>query len=380
MFKHFLNEDQLMLLESVKKFALKEVVPQAAEADAKAEFNRPLYKKIAELGLMGIAFSPEYDGAGQGYITTALVIAELAKACGATGMTVAAHYLGAHTLEDFGSPEQKAKYLPAIARGEMLAAFALTEPGAGSDVAAIRTSAKKQGNNYVLNGNKIFITNGGEAEFYAVFAKTDPEKGVKGISAFIVEKGTPGFSFGKKEDKMGMRGSVNREVIFENCVIPEENRIGKEGEGFKIAMKALDAGRIVTAAYALGVAEAALAASVDYSKGRVQFKQPICEFQAVQFMLADMKVGIDSARLLIYNAAFKADQGIPYGLEASQAKLVASDVAMSVTTDAVQILGGYGYMQEYPVERFMRDAKLTQILEGTNQIQRVIISKQILRD
>jgi alkylation response protein AidB-like acyl-CoA dehydrogenase len=295
-------------------------------------------------------------------------------------MTVAAHYLGAHTLEDFGSPEQKAKYLPAIARGEMLAAFALTEPGAGSDVAAIRTSAKKQGNNYVLNGNKIFITNGGEAEFYAVFAKTDPEKGVKGISAFIVEKGTPGFSFGKKEDKMGMRGSVNREVIFENCVIPEENRIGKEGEGFKIAMKALDAGRIVTAAYALGVAEAALAASVDYSKGRVQFKQPICEFQAVQFMLADMKVGIDSARLLIYNAAFKADQGIPYGLEASQAKLVASDVAMSVTTDAVQILGGYGYMQEYPVERFMRDAKLTQILEGTNQIQRVIISKQILRD
>ncbi len=378
MFTYFLTEEQIMLSETVKKFASREVFPQAAEADVKAEFNRSLYTKISNMGFMGLVFPIEYDGTDLGWLSAALVILELAKACGSTGTTIAAHYLGTDPIFSFGSNEQKKEFLPALARGEKLAAFALTEPGAGSDVLAIRSNARKEGDHYVLNGNKIFITNAGEADVYTVFVKTQSGHSAKGVSAFIVDKDTPGFKFGKKEDKMGMRGSVNREVIMEDCIVPADNLLGQEGDGFKIAMAALDTGRIVTASYALGVAKAALDASLDYAKTRSQFGHPIVEFQAVQFMLADMKVGIDNALLGIYRAAYKADKGLPFRIEAAHAKLVASDVAMKVTTDAVQIFGGYGYMKEYPVERFMRDAKITQILEGTNQIQRLIISRDLL--
>lgn len=378
MFTYFLTDDQKMMWETAKKFSEREVLPQAADADKKAEFNKPLYSKIADMGYFGIVFPSEYDGADEGWLSAAIVIFELAKACGSTGMTVAAHYLGADPIFLFGSSEQKERYLPALASGEKLAAFALTEPGAGSDAASIRTTARKDGNKYVLNGSKIFITNAGEADVYTVFAKTDAKNGAKGMSAFIVEKGTPGFTYGKKEDKMGMRGSVNRGLTMEDCVVPAENLLGNEGEGYKIAMAAIDAGRIVTASYGLGVAQAAFEASLDYAKTRVQFGREIGKFQAIQFMLADMKVGIDNALLSIYRAAYKADHGLAFGIDAAHAKLVASDVAMQVTTDAVQIFGGYGYMKEFPVERYMRDAKITQILEGSNQIQRIIIAKDCL--
>lgn len=379
MFDHLLTEEQRALKKTVRKFAEKEVAPQAAEADEKAEFNRPLFDKIKELGLFGICYPEEYDGVGEGLLSTALVIFELAKACGATGMGIAAHYLGTDAISHFGTDEQKRRYLSPLALGDKLAAFALTEPGAGSDVSGVKTSAKLMGDEYVINGNKIFITNGGEADIYVVFARTGGA-GSKGLSAIVVEKGTPGFNFGKKEDKMGMRGSVNRELIFDDCHVPVSNRLGKEGQGFEIAMKAIDAGRIVTAAYALGVAQSAMEDALKYSRERVQFGKPICEFQGMQFMLADMRTGIDAAKLLIYNAAAKADQGLPFSVEASVAKLVSSDVAMKVSVDAVQVYGGYGYMKEYPVERHLRDAKLTQILEGTNQIMRVVIARDMIKN
>lgn len=379
MYDYFLTEEQRLLQQTARRFAENEVAPQAEESDRKAEFNRGLFDQIAATGFMGINIPEEYDGGGEGILSTAVVIFELAKACGSTGMGVAAHYLGLDAILHYGNEAQKSGYLPPLARGDMLGAFALTEPAAGTDAGAVQTTARRAGDKYVVNGNKIFITNGGEADVYVVFVKTDPSQGSRGMSALIIEKNTPGFTFGKKEDKMGMRGSVNRELIFEDCQVPAENLLGGEGQGFKIAMDAINTGRIVTAAYTLGVAEAALEAAAKYARERVQFGQPIGEFQGIQFMLADMKVGVEAAKLLIYQAAYKADRDMPFATEASMAKLVSSDVAMKVTTDAVQIHGGYGYMKEYPVERYMRDAKITQILEGTNQIQRVIIARSLLR-
>ncbi|TDA68265.1 MAG: acyl-CoA dehydrogenase [Clostridia bacterium] len=379
MFDYFLTEEQRLLQQTARRFAENEVAPQAEEADEKAEFNRELFRKIAEMGFMGINIPEEYDGGGQGSLSTALVIMELAKACGSTGMGVAAHFLGLDAILHYGTSEQKTHYLPPLARGEWLCAFALTEPAAGTDAAAVQTTAQKRGDKYIINGNKIFISNGGEAEVNVVFVKTDPSKGSRGMSALIVEKGTPGFTFGKKEDKMGMRGSVNRELIFEDCEVPIAHLIGEEGQGFKIAMDAINTGRIVTAAYTIGVGEAALEAATKYAKERIQFGKPIGEFQGIQFMLADMKVAVEAAKLFIYQAAYKADNGLPFATEASMAKLVSSDAAMKVTIDAVQIHGGYGYMKDYPVERYMRDAKITQILEGTNQIQRVIIARSLLK-
>lgn len=380
MYELFLSEDEMMFLETVRRFAKNEVKPIAAQLDETDQFNWDIFRKMASLGLMGISFPEEYDGGGLSLLCTTVAVEIIATASGSVGQGLAAHYLGADPLLHFGNEEQKKKYLPALARGEKLAAFAITEPGAGSDVASIQTRARREGDRYILNGTKIFITNGGEADFYTVFAKTDPEKGARGISAFIVEKGMPGFSFGKKENKMGFRGSSTRELIFENVEIPVENLLGEEGQGFKVAMRAIETGRIVTAAYALGPAVAALEESVAYAKQRVQFGQPIAQFQGVQFMLAEMKAWLEAGRLFTYYAAALADRKRPFSVEAALAKWIASDAAMRVTTDAVQVHGGYGYMKEYAVERYMRDAKITQILEGTNQIQRIIVARSLLRD
>lgn len=379
MYEFFLTEDEQTFLETVRRFAKNEVKPLAAELDATDQFNREIFDKMASLGLLGISLPPEYDGGGLSLLCTTLAVEIIATASGSVGQGLAAHYLGVDPLLHAGNAEQKERYLPALARGEKLAAFAITEPGAGSDVASIQTRARREGDRYILNGNKIFITNGGEAEFYTVFAKTDPDKGGKGISAFIVEKGTPGFSFGKKENKMGFRGSSTRELLFEEAAVPAENLLGSEGEGFAIAMRAIETGRIVTAAYALGPAVAALEESVAYAKQRVQFGQPIAQFQGVQFMLAEMRAWLEAGRLFTYYAAVCAERKASFSVEAALAKWVASDAAMHVTTDAVQVHGGYGYMREYPLERYMRDAKLTQILEGTNQIQRLIVARALLR-
>lgn len=380
MYELHLSKEELMLLDTVRRFANDKVKPIAAAVDATDEFNRDVFREMASLGLMGISLPERYDGGGLSLLCTTVVVEIIATASGSVAQGLAAHYLGADPLLHFGSEEQKRKYLPALARGEKLAAFAITEPGAGSDIASIRTRARREGDRYILNGRKIFITNGGEAECYTVFAKTDPEKGAHGISAFIVEKGTLGFSFGKKENKMGFRGSSTRELIFEDAEIPAENRLGDEGRGFGVAMQAIGTGKVVTAAYALGLAAAALEDSVAYAKQRVQFGQPIAQFQGVQFMLADMKLWLEASRLLTYYAAILADRKRPFSIEAALAKWMASDTAMRVTTDAVQVHGGYGYMKEFAVERYMRDAKITQILEGTNQIQRIIVARSLLRD
>jgi alkylation response protein AidB-like acyl-CoA dehydrogenase len=375
-----LRDEELMVLDMVRRFAEEKVKPIAAKIDATDEFNRDLFREMAALGLMGISLPERYGGSGLSLLCTTVVIETIAAASGSVAQGLAAHYLGTDPLLHFGTEAQKRKYLPALASGEMLAAFAITEPNAGSDIASIQTTARWEGDVYVLNGRKVFTTNGGEAEFYSVFAKTDPEKGRHGISAFIVEKGMPGFSFGKKEDKMGFRGSSTRELIFENVELPVENRLGEEGQGFYIALQAIDTGKIVTAAYALGLAVAALGDAVEYAKQRVQFGRPIAQFQGVQFMLAEMKLQVEAARLLTYYAAVLADQGRPFSTEAALAKWMASDAAMQVTCDAVQIHGGYGYMKEFAVERYMRDAKVTQILEGTNQIQRIVVARALLQE
>jgi len=374
------NEEQLMMQKMVREFAEKEIAPGVAERDEKEEFSRELLDKAGELGLTGICFPEEYGGAGGDYISYIIANEEIARVddCVQTGFAASVS-LCAMPIFNYGTEEQKQKYVVPLAEGTKLGAFGLTEPNAGTDASAQQTVAVLNGDHYVLNGSKIFITNGGSAEIYVVFAMTDKSKGVKGITAFILEKGMPGFTFGKKEHKMGIRSSQTMELVFQDVKVPLENRLGKEGEGFKIAMNTLDGGRIGVAAQALGIAQCALEHAIKYSKERVQFGKPISSNQAIAFMLADMATEIDAARLLIYRAAWLKQNGKPHSKEAAMAKMYASDIAMKVATDAVQIFGGYGYTREYPVERLMRNAKITQIYEGTNQVQRMVISGAILR-
>ncbi len=376
-----LSEEHEMMRKMVRDFALKEVAPSAAERDEQERFDRTIFEKMATLGLTGIPFPEEYGGGGADFLSYVIAVEELSRVCASTGVTLSAHIsLASWPIFKFGTPEQKERFLRPLAEGKKLGAFGLTEPGSGSDAAAMKTTAVRDGDDYVLNGSKIFITNGGEAEIYVVFALTDPSLKHKGTTAFIVEKGTPGFSIGKKEKKLGIRSSPTTEILFEDCRIPASQRLGEEGEGFKIAMMTLDGGRNGIAAQAVGIAQGALDEALSYAKERHQFGKPIAKKQAIQFKLADMATQIEAARLLTYQAAWRASEGIPYGKASAMAKLFAGDVAMQVTTEAVQIFGGYGYTREYPVERMMRDAKITQIYEGTNEIQRVVIANHLLKE
>lgn len=375
-----LSKEHEMARELFRSFAVNEVEPLAQEIDEEERFPIETVEKMKKYGFMGIPFPKEYGGQGCDYLTYAMAVEELSKVCATTGVIVSAHTsLCGGPLLQFGTEEQKKKYLTKVASGEWIGAFGLTEPGAGTDAAGQQTKAVLDGDNYILNGTKIFITNGGYADCYIVMAMTDKSKGTKGISAFIVEKDFPGFSIGKIEAKMGIRGSSTAELVFEDCVVPKENLLGKEGQGFKIAMQTLDAGRIGIAAQALGIAQGAIDETVKYVKERKQFGRAIAKFQNTQFQLADMQAKVDAARLLVYRAACNKDAGKPFGVDAAMAKLFAAETAMEVTTKAVQLHGGYGYTRDYPVERMMRDAKITEIYEGTSQVQKMVISANLLK-
>ena len=374
-----LSKEHEMARTLFRDFAQKEVKPLAQEVDETEEFPRETVAKMQKLGFMGIPMPKEYGGQGCDTLTYVMCVEELAKVCGTTSVIVSAHTsLGSDPIKKFGTPEQKEKFLKPLASGEKLGAFALTEPNAGTDASGQQTKAVLDGDEYVLNGSKIFITNGKEADIYIVFAMTDKSKGNKGISAFIVEKGTPGFSFGTKEKKMGIRGSSTYELIFTDCRIPKENLLGQEGKGFSYAMQTLDGGRIGIAAQALGLAEGALESTIAYVKERKQFGRPISKFQNTQFQIADMAVKVEAAKQLVYKAAIAKDTQKRYTVEAAMAKLYAAEVAMEVTTKCVQLHGGYGYTREYDVERMMRDAKITEIYEGTSEVQRMVISGSLL--
>jgi alkylation response protein AidB-like acyl-CoA dehydrogenase len=378
---YFLTEEQQMIKELAAKIADEKIAPVALKYDEEGIFPHDIVKILADSDLCGVYIPEEYDGLGGGVFEMSLVVEELSRACGGIALSFAGTGLGIFPIILFGSEEQKSKYLPDIAAGKKLAAFGLTEADAGSDAAGIQTTAVLDGNEYVLNGTKQWITNGGEADIYTVIACTNRSRGARGFSAFIVEKGTPGFSFGKKENKMGIRASCTSELVFEDCRIPKENLISREGMGFLIAMKTLDRTRPGVAAQALGIAQGAFDEALKYSRERVQFGQAISSFQAIQHMLADMAIQIEAARCLVYQTCRHIDSGEKsISKESAMAKVMASDVAMKVTTDAVQILGGYGYMKEYPVEKRMRDAKITQIYEGTNQIQRNVIALELIKD
>ena len=377
-----LTEEQNLIRDMVRSFAETEIAPSARARDEEERFDRALmFDRLAELGLTGIVFPEEYGGAGADYISYAIAVEELSRVCASTGVTLSAHLsLGANPIYLFGSEEQKQQFLAPMARGEKMGALGLTEPSAGSDAGGTKTTARREGDSWILNGTKIFITNAGEADTYIVLARTDKEaEKHHGMSAFIVEKGTPGFTFGKKEEKMGIRSSPTMELVFTDCRIPLANLLGPEGSGFKVAMKTLDGGRIGIASQALGIAQGALEAAVNYAKERKQFDSPIARFQGVQFQLADMATGVEAARMLVYRAAYRASAGLPYSPDAAMAKLFASETAMRVTTQAVQILGGYGYTRDFPVERMMRDAKITEIYEGTSEIQRLVIGSALTR-
>ncbi|MBN9655233.1 acyl-CoA dehydrogenase [Halobacillus litoralis] len=373
-----LTEEQEMLRKMVRDFAKNEVEPTAAERDEEERFDREIFDKMAELGLTGIPWPEEYGGIGSDFVSYVIAVEELSRVCASTGVTLSAHIsLASWPIYKFGTEEQKQKYLTQLASGEALGAYALSEPGAGSDVSSMRTQAKLDGDHYVLNGSKVWITNGGVADIYVVFAKTDPNEGNRGISAFIVEKDTPGFTTGKKEKKLGIRSSPTTELIFEDCKIPKENLLGEEGKGFKVAMMTLDGGRNGIAAQAVGIAQGALDESVNYAKEREQFGKPIAHLQGISFKLADMATEIEASRLLTYQAAYLESEGLPYSKASAMAKLFAGDTAMKVTTEAVQVHGGYGYTKDYPVERYMRDAKITQIYEGTQEIQRLVVGRMV---
>ncbi len=375
-----LTEEQKMLKDLARKIAEEKIKPIRAKLDETEEFPHEIMKAIADADLSGLYIGEAYGGAGMGTFEMSLVMEELSRVCAGISISYGANGLGTYPLILFGSEEQKKKYLPRVASGECLAAFALTEAEAGSDAGNVRTRAVKKGDKYVLNGTKQWITNGGEAEIYTIIASTNKGKGARGLSAFVLEKGNPGFSFGKKAEKMGIRASSTAELIFEDCEIPAENLISKEGAGFLITMKTLDRARPGVAAQALGIAQGAFEEALEYSKVREQFGKSISANQTIQIMLADMATQIEAARSLLYNVAKYVDSGAKdIGKEAAMCKLLASDVAMKVTVDAVQILGGYGYMRDYPVEKMMRDAKITQIYEGTNQIQRLVIANKLLR-
>lgn len=378
---YFLNEDQMMIKELARQIAVDKVVPVREELDEKEEFPWGIMEVLAQSDLFGLFIPEEYGGLGKGGFELCLAVEELSRACLGVATTYAANALGTYPMLFFSSDDQKKKYLPDIASGKRLVAFGLTEANAGSDAAGIQTTARLEGNEYVLNGTKQWITNGGEADIYTIIAITDRSKGPRGASAFIVEKGLPGFSFGKKEKKMGIRASSTRELIFENCRIPTENLIGKEGFGFIITMKTLDNARAGVGAQGVGVAQGAFDEAVKFARQRVQFGHPIISFQAVQHMLADMATEIEAARALVYAAARFMDSGArDVSKESAMAKVFATDMAMRVTTNAVQVMGGSGYMREYPVEKMMRDAKILQIYEGTNQIQRNVIGQALIKE
>jgi len=378
---YFFNEQQIMIRDLCRQIAVEKIVPVAEEYDTSDEFPWPIVNILAQSDIFGISIPEEYGGLGGGVLETCIATEELSKACGGITLCFAASYLGLDPILLYANDEQKKKYLPDLAAGKKLAAFAVTEPAAGSDASAIQTTAKKKGDHYVLNGTKHFITNGGDAEVYVVIAMTDKSKGARGATAFILEKGMDGFTFGKKEDKLGIRASSTRELIFTDCVVPKENVLAKEGMGFIITMKTFDVSRPGVASQALGIAAGALESAVKYARERVQFGKPISSFQGIQWMLADMATQVEAARGLVYSAARQIDAGVKNVSKISaMSKLFASDVAMKVTTDAVQIFGGYGYIKEYPAEKRMRDAKITQIYEGTNQIQRNIIALQLIKE
>ena len=372
------NDEQQLMQTMFREFVDKELRPIAAELDEQERFPSELIPKMGEIGLLGIPIAEEFGGVGMGNLEYVMAVEEISKACASTGVTISAHTsLCCWPIEHFGTQEQKEKYLPDLATGDKLGAFGLTEPNAGTDAAMQRTTAEDKGDHWLLNGSKIFITNGEVADTYVVFAMTDKAAGNKGISAFIIEKGWEGFSFGSHEKKMGIRGSSTCELVFENVKVPKENLLGELNKGFKIAMMTLDGGRIGIAAQALGIAQGAIDETVKYVKDRVQFGKSISKFQNTQFMLAEMQTRVDAARLLVYRAAAAKDAGDPYSSDAAMAKLFASETAREVTWRAVQLFGGYGYTREYPVERMMRDAKITEIYEGTSEVQRMVISSHL---
>ncbi len=376
-----LTEDQKMLRTMVQDFATKELEPIAAEIDEEARFPAEVVKKMAELGLMGIPFPEEYGGSGGGTLGLCIAMEGIAYGCAATSVILGSSSgLAGQPLYQFSNEEQRQRFVVPVAKGEKLACFALTESGAGSDVASLETTATRQNNGYALNGTKVFITNGGEAEIALVFATIDKSLRHRGITAFIVEKDTPGFSVGKLEHKLGIRASSTAELVFENCFVPEENRLGEEGQGFRIALEAIDSSRTTIGAQAVGIAQAAFDKALSYAKERQQFGQPIANFQAIQWMLADMATQIDAARLLVYRGAWLEDHDQPFIKQAAMAKLYASEVSNFVTNKAVQIYGGYGYVKEYPVERHLRDARITEIYEGTSEMQRMTIARHLIRE
>ena len=374
-----LSEDQQMLKAMVRDFATKEVEPIAAEIDEAARYPAENVKKMAELGLMGIIFPEKYGGSGGGATEEVIVVEELSRVCASTALILlVTTSLAGYPIYKFGTEEQRQRFTVPIAKGEKLSAFALTEAGAGSDVAAMETTATKRDNGYVLNGTKIFITNGAEADIVVTFATVDKSLGYRGIRGFIVEKGDPGYSVGKLEHKLGIRASSTAELIFEDCFVPEEKLLGPEGKGFRIALEAIDNSRISIAAQAVGIAQGALDKCIDYAKERQQFGQRIANFQAIQWMLSDMATQTDAARLLTYRAAYLHDKDLDCVKEAAMAKVFAAETAMSVTTKAIQIFGGYGYTKDYPVERYFRDAKITEIYEGTSEMQRMTIARALV--
>ncbi|MED4209801.1 acyl-CoA dehydrogenase [Priestia megaterium] len=373
----FFTSEQHMIKKMVADFSEKEVAAAVPNME-KGEFPRGLLKQMADLGLMGIPVPQVYGGGGLDFVSYMIAIHEISKVSPALGVILSVHTsVGTNPIVVFGTEDQKQKYVKQLATGKYLGAFCLTEPSAGSDAASLKTKAERKGDHYLLNGSKLFITNGGEADTYIVFAKTNPERGSRGMSAFIVEKTMEGFSVGKDEHKMGLHGSRTVQLHFENMQVPVENRLGEEGEGFRIAMANLNAGRIGIAAQAVGIAEGALTAAKNYANERYQFGKPILSQQGIAFKLADMETAVESAKLLMYRAAFLYDQKLPCKKEASMAKLFASQTAMNVAIDAIQVLGGYGYMKDYPVERYFRDAKVCEIYEGTSEIQRIVISSQL---
>jgi len=378
---YFLSESQVELRRLARRIALEKVQPVAAAHDRDGTFPWDMVKEFADAGLFSVYIPEEWGGTGGGVLDLVLVTEELSRICGGIALSVAATALGTFPILLSANQEQKERYLPDLVTGRKLAGFGLTEPGAGSDAGAISTRAVRKGDKYILNGTKHFITNGGVAKIYTVIASTDPDKGTRGASAFIVEEGFPGFSYGKVEDKLGIRASKTTELIFQDCEIPIENRIGREGEGFIVAMRTLDRSRPGVAAQALGIAQGAFDLASEYAGKRIQFGKSISSFQEIQFMLADMASQIEAARALVYATARMIDAGSEkVAKESSMCKLIASDTAMRVTTDAVQIFGGYGYMRDYPIEKFMRDAKITQIYEGTNQILRSVVGRAILKE
>ncbi|MDI6732787.1 MAG: acyl-CoA dehydrogenase family protein [Planctomycetota bacterium] len=376
-----LTEEQKAMRQLAREIAEEKIKPVAAKYDEANEFPWEVVKILADAGLFGAFIEEKYGGTGGGVLDLCLITEELSRACGGISLSLAGTALGTFPIILYGNEEQKTKYLPEIASGKKLAAFALTEPDAGSDASAIKTSATKDGEHYIINGTKQWITNGGEAKVYSVITMTDKSRGARGATGFIIEDGTPGFSYGKKENKMGIRASATRELVFDNCRVHKSQILGKEGLGFFVAMKTFDASRPGVASQAVGIAQGALDMAIQYSRERKQFGKPICSFQGLQFMLADMATQVAAARYLTYESARAADNKHPnVGAISAMAKLFASDVAMKVTTDAVQIYGGYGYMKEYPVEKMMRDAKITQIYEGTNQIQREVIALELIKE